>query len=545
MDPAKNPFVLPATARAAQRGAPGAPAIPTVDADDGLTPLQRTRRAIAAIAPAADASELRAATETAALMGAAAGALTRERRRDPESVAGFIAKKREMLLLSLTVDRKRAEVSKLRAAVEARDAALAAAERALDDDAARFDASLKASDAAAHEAAQRADAAARVKADKLHELKRLRHAAAASAGDSAKLRELVGDYRRFAAFLEGLTPPEWVAERAAERAAAVEARRRAAFDDRLAAWMAVRDAAEAAIRGKVEAQRAACLKAGRRPSPVDVAAAVAAAVPPAPTLDAEPAPPPDPDDGGDDGGQRQPPMYFTDPEQLLGLLAGVEDGSLALIQHCQDTEAAVEEARAALADATAQSAAVEAALRALGPKSQAEDAGTTAGNVTSLAADVSDSNGRDGSTSSGGDEAALLTQLRARVAAMCERCGVTASPASSDCVDLLAALEGRLEALLAETDRLDPAYVAAAEKGRERARRDRLREARLRAQAESQGQRQSTTTQARPQAPAARRASKPAMTRSVPPGHPPRAEAPNQDLSADLARQLQDAKYLT
>lgn len=110
---------------------------------------------------------------------------------------------------------------------------------------------------------------------------------------------------------------------------------------------------------------------------------------------------------------------------------------------------------------------------------------------------------------------AILPELRRQILSVYERCGFKAT-ASSDTISMLAALEGKLESLIAQLAGLDPEYVAAKEKEKEKERRVRVREARLKQQKELHESRLTRMLE-RAQAPVKKREGKPVMFRSAPP----------------------------
>ena len=68
---------------------------------DYSSTLSRTRKLIDDMAPDVDPVALRKAREGKGLVTAATAAISRERRRDTESLDEFIAKKREMFLVQV------------------------------------------------------------------------------------------------------------------------------------------------------------------------------------------------------------------------------------------------------------------------------------------------------------------------------------------------------------------------------------------------------------------------------------------------------------
>jgi hypothetical protein len=172
---------------------------------------------------------------------------------------------------------------------------------------------------------------------------------AAASSEHGRLVELAAEHERYRVFLEALTPVEWSAAREAEAAAAAEARRVARFAARLSEWSQARDAKTTEVRAVLGAERSRLIALGRKAPQADLAADLAAALPPAPTLESEPRAPA-PGDGGEEGeeaaGGEAPLMFFTEPVQLLSLFTSMADANLALIQRVAKAEQALAELRA-------------------------------------------------------------------------------------------------------------------------------------------------------------------------------------------------------
>ena len=72
-------------------------------------------------------------------------------RREKEHMTDFIAKKREMFLVQMSLDTKREEIRKLEEKAQMKEEALKKSEQMLEEDAIRFDTFLKENDKKAHE----------------------------------------------------------------------------------------------------------------------------------------------------------------------------------------------------------------------------------------------------------------------------------------------------------------------------------------------------------------------------------------------------------
>eukprot|EP00002_Diphylleia_rotans_P008908 TRINITY_DN188_c0_g1_i3.p1 TRINITY_DN188_c0_g1~~TRINITY_DN188_c0_g1_i3.p1 ORF type:complete len:442 (+),score=99.10 TRINITY_DN188_c0_g1_i3:66-1391(+) len=135
-----------------------------------------------------------------------------DRRREKENLNDFIAKKREMFLVQMSLDTKRDEMRKLEERARQREEALKKSEQMLEEDAMRFDAFLKENDMKAVEAIKRAENESKLKLEKVQEIKKLNAQIMAIKSDMSKDEEQLEECRRYKEFLDSLTPPEWLAE---------------------------------------------------------------------------------------------------------------------------------------------------------------------------------------------------------------------------------------------------------------------------------------------------------------------------------------------
>ena len=131
------------------------------------------------------------------------------RRREKENRADFIAKKRKIFLVQMSLDTKRAEIRKLEERALQRKGALRKSEQRLEEDALRFDAFLKENDEKVQEAIKRAEVEAKAKQDKVLDIKRLNGSIGSIRSELNKYEEQLEDCKEYKAFLDRLTPQEW------------------------------------------------------------------------------------------------------------------------------------------------------------------------------------------------------------------------------------------------------------------------------------------------------------------------------------------------
>lgn len=533
------------------------------DGDDGLVTLRGTMRGGAVFASAttkgafdesakdvgkADAFPAPAGTADSDASGDVVITPAGETKR-PESVADFVAKKREIFLVQMSLDAKRAEILKLEREASRREEALAVAEATLVEDARRFDAFLKENDLRVQQAIRAGEHEAKRKNEKAAEIKRLAADIVVAEAALSKREERREDCERYKAFLDSLTPAEFFE--------AVDEKRRSRRAARRAVRQAKRDA-HAALIGDADAKRkaipqfeTALAEAARRGRTAENAArekleAAKAAASAALAAIPERAPPGTPPH--DDSGE-ETPMYFVEPTQLPAVFSRLEETNLFLMQNGQEAEAALEETMARQRatriamerDADALRAQIET-LRGL-IRDEEEEAEELRGR------DVEDEKkarrrakmekqttrgqgikpaggGAEGSAAAvsrekpRGDSAAAgagipLEDLAKKVGETYARCGFDYDPTMST-VQMLTQIESKLERCLAVADEMPAAYVRESEKAREKERRAKQRTEKAAidlAAAEEKAKRSLERSMSQ----VAKKVGKPLMTRSQPP----------------------------
>ena len=537
------------------------------DGDDGLVTLRGTMRGGAVFASATTkgafdesakdegfkADAFPAPADSDASGGASAGETKR-----PESVADFVAKKREIFLVQMSLDAKRAEILKLEREASAREEALAAAEATLVEDARRFDAFLKENDLRVQQAIRAGEHEAKRKNEKAAEIKRLAADIVVAEAALSKREERREDCERYKAFLDSLTPAEFFE--------AVDEKRRSRRAARRAVRQAKRDA-HAALIEDADAKRkaipqfeAALAEAARRGRTAENAArekleAAKAAASAARAAIPERAPPGTPPH--DDSGE-ETPMYFVEPSQLPAVFSRLEETNLFLMQNGQEAEAALEETKARQRatrvamerDADALRAQIET-LRGL-IRDEEEEAEELRGRdvedekkarrdakmekqtargalkkglkpgpgfKTGAEKEVSEVVSREKKTPRGDSAAAgagiPLEDLAKKVGETYARCGFDYDPTMST-VQMLTQIESKLERCLAVADEMPAAYVRESEKAREKERRAKQRTEKAAidlAAAEEKAKRSLERSMSQ----VAKKVGKPLMTRSQPP----------------------------
>jgi hypothetical protein len=470
----------------------------------------------------------------------------------PESVADFVAKKREIFLVQMSLDAKRAEILKLERKAARREEALAAAEATLVEDARRFDEFLKENDLRVQQAIRAGEAEARLKNDKAAEIKRLAADIVVAEAALSKREEKREDCERYKAFLDGLTPVEFFEAQDEKRRSRRAARRaaRQAKRDAHAALIADADAKEKAIPS-FEAALAEAARRGRTAEnaareKLEAAKADAAAARAAIPERAPPGTPPNDDSG------EETPMYFVSPRQLPEVFSRLEETNLFLMQNGQEAEAALEEIKAQQRavqtsmerDADALHAQIET-LRTLIAAEEEEAAELrgrdvedeknarrrakmekrSSGGGAPPSTKAKPASGAEVSAATRGekprvDSAAAgagipLEDLAKKVGETYARCGFDYDPTMST-VQMLTQIESKLERCLAVADEMPAAYVRESEKAREKERRAKQRSEKAAIDLIAAEEKAKRSLE-RSMAPVVRKVGKPLMTRSQPP----------------------------
>lgn len=420
------------------------------------------------------------------------GKINIPRRQEKENTQDFVAKKREMFLVQMSLNTKREEIRKLEEEAQMKEEALQRSEQMLEEDAMRFDAFLKENDKKAHDAIKRAEEETKKKQEKTQEIKRLTQQIQALSSEMSKHREALEDCMRYKNFLDMLTPPEWFDQHRMRREEKIRNLRQEAFDAKLKEWERVKRRLIEQHRKEAEARKEA-KKAQRR---TNRSAAPdddddedeqenKLVIPPPPRLEDEVVELP----------EEEVPMYFSEPQQLMDIFSALEEQNLFLIQNSQETEHTLEELQHSFTDTKIKMEAQTNVLQQQIDELQ-NQIGSEEGRVKSLLNKrMANIEGNGGSTTSlektsknsGNTLAAasnvqsqvekekLLGDLNGKVRNVYELCGFDASSKPST-LFMLSQMESKLEVLLQDIERMPADYVIKAEKEKEKRRRERKRE---------------------------------------------------------------------
>eukprot|EP00933_Yihiella_yeosuensis_P081519 TRINITY_DN95131_c0_g1_i1.p1 TRINITY_DN95131_c0_g1~~TRINITY_DN95131_c0_g1_i1.p1 ORF type:complete len:572 (-),score=178.31 TRINITY_DN95131_c0_g1_i1:117-1832(-) len=273
--------------------------------------------------------------------------LGRDTRREKENVADFVAKKREMFLVQMSLDVKKAEILKLDERAKQKEEALKKSQQMLEEDINRFDVFLANNDQKAHKAMKTAEDMTKKKQDRMQRIKQLKSQLSAIQSEIAKHTEQKIECLKFKDFLENLTPLEWKEMQADEKRKRKSLRRQYQVERRMgeihalmhaeieAEERAMEEKEKESTKGRRRQRREADEEAKEKERELEARRRrIRRKYPSQEAVEAE---------IHDVSSGEEMPLYFQEPKQLLDIFTSLEESNLFLIQNSQDTEQALEE----------------------------------------------------------------------------------------------------------------------------------------------------------------------------------------------------------
>jgi len=409
----------------------------------------------------AESESLRRSQKARTLVSAAKNVLGSERRPEKENMNEFIAKKREMFLVQMSLDTKREEIRKLEEKAQMKEEALKKSEQMLEEDAIRFDTFLKENDKKAHEAIKTAEKETKLKQDKIQEIKKLNQAIQMVQSDMSKHKEALEDCLKYKDFLDSLTPPEFFDEQRELKRRRQESRRSQRIERMREEWEVAKQRARKEHEARMESEFEALVKSGKskKGARQTVQQMKPPKMPAKPSVEGEPL----------TSSGAEPEMHFRQPRQLLDIFTQLEEQNLFLIQNSQETEQALEELKQ---EFTATKTEMD------------QKTSTLRDNINVLESQIDGEESKSeqlskrihvssGSTQEKQNQ--LLASLHSKVFEVYQKCGFDVSGGSPNTLFMLSELEARLEDLLSAIEQMPEDYVVRAEKAKEKQRRERKR----------------------------------------------------------------------
>ncbi|KAK3102468.1 hypothetical protein FSP39_011574 [Pinctada imbricata] len=386
-------------------------------------------------------------------------AVTRDRHVEKESLAEYIAKKREMFLVQYSLGVKRNEMSKLEEISQAEEKKLELAEQYLEEDAAMFDEFLKENDHGSNEAVREAENETKAKLEKVAEIKKVNAAMMGIKSEISKYEDTLKEYHMYRKFLENLTPQEWRDDQEKARKKRLEEKRKEREKNLLNQQKSGPQPDTKGVprkkppgptpRGSIPS------KSGGTKKSEETAVVVVT-------------------EEEEEDSDEELELFFTHPQELLDIFAELEEQNLSLIQNSQETEEALEEMKQTIKQTKVK---MEKETTIL--KEQIEKLNNQINKEETKAADLKIkaklfSYGEFKAE----DQQKMLDSLNKKVEEVYRSC-IGDNEANISTLQMLTNIENRLEELFEQIETMPQEKVEAAEKAKEKERRLKLREEKM------------------------------------------------------------------
>lgn len=257
-----------------------------------------------------------------------------------ESLPDFIAKKKELFLLQMSLNIKREEVEKLKNKAKLIEETIDKNEKILEEDALRFDLFLKENDKKAQEACREAEKETKRKMQKIQEIKKLNQQLQVVQSTINKHKDNLDECTQYKLFLDRLTPRSWVEQQLEVKRERQQKRRRDRIQKRQQEWKVQQKEKmvqeQKARQEKIEYERMnrKSKHRTRRKQNKDLDTGIMnLELPSTPDFDDEPLTSSDEDI----------PMYFNQPYQIAQIFSNMEEENLFLIQNAHEAEQSLDE----------------------------------------------------------------------------------------------------------------------------------------------------------------------------------------------------------
>ncbi|KAL8212602.1 UNVERIFIED_CONTAM: hypothetical protein K2H54_053042 [Gekko kuhli] len=457
-------------------------------------------------------------------------AVTKDQVVERETMYDYINQKRQMFLLQYAVTVKKDEIQKLEKLAVEEEAKLEKAEEYLEKDAAMFDEFLRENDRNSAQALKIAEKETKAKLEKIIEIRELTAQMMNIQSEIARFEDTLQEYMVFKDFLFQLSPKEWqekyekkwkkekvmkvisdlkdeklpqVAPSASrgrdQQSKSKQKATRSSFD------LGPTPEQNHSRSPSISLPRRDSVRLGRMVSRQNIKSQQSRK---ASTLSASA------EDKGnislsDEEDDEQPEIYFTDPHQLLNLFTELEEQNLSLIQNSQETEETLDELRHTLTTTRNKMDKEIEQLKQLAVTLQANIV-----KEEETAADL-ELKSRVFSFGEYKAEDKMLVSLHRKVLEVYRRC-IGENEANLGTLQMLTVIEHQLDDLLECLERVPPARIEQAEKAKEKERRIRMREEKIRQQRALQEERLQRAL-ARAQAEVKRKTGRRLVFRSEPP----------------------------
>ena len=383
-----------------------------------------------------------------------------------ESLADFIAKKKELFLLQMSLNIKKEEIEKLDEKARQKEEMLRKSEKILEEDALRFDIFLKENDKKAQEAWREAEKETKKKMEKIQEIKKLNQQLQILQSTINKHNDNLEECLQYKNFLEKLTPRSWVDNHLRAKRERQENRRKARVKKRQEAWKSeqekIIEKEQRELEEKANADRKKKSKKRLRKKQKDQSDSPMKKrdLPPMPHFE---------DDEVLTSSDEEIPMYFAQPQQLLEVYSNMEEENLFLIQNMQEAEQSLDEMSNRFQD---------------NKKEVQCKVNTMKENISQLRSSIDKKKGdlkvaedllEGGNIGLQRQEEEMMRELTTKVKEVYQTCGFSDAGSTPSALFMLSEIEASMENILSRIERMPPDQFKQADKLKEKKRREEKR----------------------------------------------------------------------
>ncbi|XP_039333090.1 cilia- and flagella-associated protein 100 isoform X2 [Saimiri boliviensis] len=452
--------------------------------------------------------------------------LTKEKNLKPENMSGYIKQKRQLFLLQYALDVKQKEIERLELLLTEEESRLERAEKSLEKDAVLFDEFLRENDRSSVQAMKAAEKETKAKMEKILEIRDLTTQIVNIKSEISRFEDTLQQYKAYKDFLYKLSPKEWLEEQEKKRLSLKKAKEVSEASKEESSVTTPGEKGPG-IKGKasfvcpkeVQGTKKSwkflqAMRLGRSLSFLSIPQQGSqpsessggdsrGSNSPVPTLQ---------EDTDSDG--EEPQLYFTEPQQLLDVFRELEEQNLSLIQNRQEMEETLDELSHTLKHTQIR---MDREVNQLKQWVTTMMMSITKEEDTAAELELKARVFHFGEYR-GDQQDKLLQSLNRKVLDVYRHCVSTQQEANLGTVQMLTVIEHQLDELLENLERVPQVKIEQAERAKEKERRIRLREEKLRMQKILQEERLQRA-RARAQAEIKKKRGRTLMCRSRPPAH--------------------------
>ncbi|XP_011239641.1 cilia- and flagella-associated protein 100 isoform X2 [Mus musculus] len=451
-------------------------------------------------------------------------AMTRERKREPETLNDYMEKRRSMFLLQYALAMKRNEIQRLEMLATREENRLERAEKFLEKDASLFDEFLRENDRNSVQAMRMAEKETKIKTEKIVEIRELTAQITSIKSEISKFEDTLKHYKIYKEFLYKLSPKEWLDEQQEKHLAFKRAKESSELTRNNSTAILFGDKAGSGSKSKTAflwKEVPGLKKVTKTGRLVKALSSSIQSLPqvgqltqlsPHSELDSRLSSTmfPSQDDTDSDGEELA--LYFTEPQQLLDVFTKLEEENLSLIQNTQEMEETLDELNVTLKNTQIR---MDKEVNLL--KQWIASMMISISKEEESAAELElKARVFHFGEYQGDQQDTMLESLNHKVLEVYRKCVGMQQEANLGTVQMLTVVERQLDELLENLERVPQVKIEQAEKAKERERRMRLREEKAMMQKQLQEERLQRA-RARAQAKIKKKRGRKLISRSHPP----------------------------